>query len=63
LTRLLRIGSTLNPMGVKLGLSTSSTFKKAIGSLVYDKNMLGRLCELDCETVSFEESIRRTEGA
>ncbi|MGI6627860.1 MAG: hypothetical protein ACOX4K_05885 [Bacillota bacterium] len=44
-------------------MSTSSTFKKAIGSLVYDKNMLGRLCELDCETVSFEESIRRTEGA
>lgn len=52
---------------VYLGLKISKTFRKVFGSLIYDKEMLGGTGTVingylvDYETVSFEESIIRTE--
>ena len=53
---------------VAIGLKLSETFRKVFGSFVYDKEMSGGSGTLmngkriDYETVSFEESIIRTEG-
>jgi UDP-glucose 4-epimerase len=53
---------------IALGLKISETFRKVFGSFVYDKEMPGGPGmlmngeSLDYETVSFEETIRCTEG-
>lgn len=60
--------TSLFNFGVKLGLNLSETFRKVFGSFVYDKEMPGgpgtliNDWELDYETVSFEESIIKTEN-
>ena len=54
--------------GINLDLSLSETFRKVFGSFVYDKSMPGGPGtlisgkKLDYETVSFEESIIKTEN-
>lgn len=49
---------------VTLGLKLSGTFRKVFGSFVYDKGMSGIFVNgksLDYETVSFEETVRKSE--
>lgn len=49
-----------NPF-VSLGIKMSETFGKVFGSFVYDKKMSVGPEELEYETCSFEDSIKRTE--
>lgn len=61
-----KISSLFRPF-ICLGMLVSATGRKVFGSLVYDKGMPGgpetmmRGQKIDYETVSFEESIRKTE--
>ncbi|MCG1021398.1 NAD-dependent epimerase/dehydratase family protein [Sutcliffiella horikoshii] len=63
----LNVTSILN-WAVSIGLKQSETFRKVFGSFVYDKEMAGspgtlmNSQSIDYETISFKDTIIRTEG-